>query len=145
VFDCPWCGAFHARATLPGADIDYACIKCKRPIELELDPLGRVKRCKRAKLDSFEMQTQADDNEQITARVVSPSINIGTNYGSVAVGSNVTTITNIYNETLQAIDDAKNVDIQQKSKAKTALAYFKDYAPTALPIGAEIIKKTLGL
>jgi hypothetical protein len=148
MFNCPWCGVLLFELLYRGANITMPCgsgigsqafgvIGCRKPIAVQVDDNDMLRSVSRAAI------TEGDNDIRT---VNQPQVSIGKMYGgNVAVGGNVTAITNIYNDTVKAIDEAKNIDIQQKKQAKGALAYFKEYAPTVLPIAADIIKKTLGL
>lgn len=72
---------------------------------------------------------------QTDIRGNNPSIHIGTVYGSVAVGGNANT-TNVYEQTVKIIDDAKNVSDTQKAQAKSVLEHAKTYAAPFLPVVA---------
>jgi hypothetical protein len=52
---------------------------------------------------------------------------------------------NLFNQTIQLIDNSKRVSEDQKRQAKGVLEYFKEHAPAVLPLVADIIKRTLGL
>ncbi len=100
---------------------------------------GKVKRLRRSE-DAPKTFTSTD----VYTPSTNPPVSIGTIYGSVSFGGDVN-VTNIYNETIKIIDDAKDVSNEQKSQAKKVLDYVKDNASPFLPIIAEAIKKALGL
>jgi hypothetical protein len=83
-------------------------------------------------------------NEQQSRGGSGHSVNIGSVYGSVAVGGNANTTT-IYNETIKAIDEAKGIDTEQKTQAKAVLDHAAKFAAPLLPAIAESIRKSLGL
>jgi hypothetical protein len=63
---------------------------------------------------------------------------------SVAFGGDAVTNTNIYNQTVEAIQKS-SVNDEQKKQATGILDYVKRYAPTFLPLIADAAKKALGL
>lgn len=140
-FDCLWCGGFQYKSVYAGAEVEVICTNCKKLVGIETNDMGKVKRIgtKVHVVKPVEMQIEQQlrsDNQ--------PTISIGSLYGSLAVGGNATT-TNIYNETIKAIDEAKGVSEQQKTQAKAVLENVKTVAAPFLPVIAEAIKKSLGL
>lgn len=102
--------------------------------------MGNVSRLRRVMLDSVStVKTETSKSLSTGA-----SISIGTNYGNVALGGNFNT-TNIYDDTIKAIDEAKGVNEDKKAQAKAILEHAKTYAAPFLPVIADAIKKSLGL
>lgn len=110
---------------------------CRQPIRLEIDRKGNLKSA--TKIINSESPSQVRKNTKL------PSINIGNVFGNVAFGDSASIVTNIYNVTIQAINEAKHIDQEKKTQAKSILEHVKTFAPPFLPIIADVIKKTLAL
>lgn len=148
-FNCPWCNRYLTRKVYKGADTEVVCDECKKSIGLVTDENGKPIRIGRLVGIETLMQAQGEQQTQRThtrsdVHTNNPSINIGSVYGSVAFGGNVNT-TNIYNETIKIINEAKNISEEQRTQAKGILEYAKTYASPFLPVIADAIKKALGL
>lgn len=154
-FVCPWCGLMHLELAHIDAETQMICgggvgdqifnqtqKGCKKPIRLVTDKHGNMKFVGRM------AETDQQGQNMIQGRDSYPSnhsINIGSVHGPVAFGSNSSATMNVYNETIKAIDEARNVSEPAKKEAKGALAYFKTHAPAYLPFAADMIKKAMGL
>ena len=142
-FDCPWCGKINFVSNAPNSYAQRICDCCKKLVEITTDTSGRIN-CVKRFLDTI---TEPQIHHAYTCSDTlndSPLISIGSVYGSVSFGGDVN-VTNIYNETMKIINEAKNVSEEQKTQAKGILEYAKTYAPPFLPVIAEAIKKALGL
>lgn len=139
-FECPWCGDYQNKQVYNGAEVEVLCTSCKRLVGIVTDGMGRPTRIgtKVHVVKPVEMQLQENKSDK------TPTISIGSVYGSVAVGGNANTTT-IYEETIKVINEAKQVSDTQKAQAKDTLEHVKTYAAPFLPVVAEAIKKSLGL
>ena len=147
-FDCPHCGKLQNKGVFKGAEVEVIYDQCKNSIGIVIDNNGNPTRIGQLTSISKLLKstkggtdtTQGSQNDMSNT----PSINIGSVYGHISI-SNDTNITNIYNNTVKIINDAKNIGEEQKSQAKNILDFVKNTAAPFLPVVAEAIKKALGL
>jgi hypothetical protein len=155
-FTCPWCGTIHAEILNAGAETEMICgggvgdkiFKqggCKKPIRIVTFKNGDIKSVLRSTETNEIAQSQQSAIQRTDIRSNGPSINIGNVYGAVSIGGNATVITNIYNETIKAIEQAKDIEPERKQQAKGILDHVKTWAPPFMPVIADAIRKSLGL
>ncbi len=70
--------------------------------------------------------------------------NIHGNVENIVTGTQQN-ITTVYNNAIEKIDKASNISDEKKSKAKEAISFLREVAPSVLPVAAGAIMKGLGL
>ena len=117
----PWCGRFQRHIVELSARTDVICGAddffiltgmnegCKKPITIITDKKGSVS------VTQKETSELTLNNQKTSGSLIKVNGNF---YGSVAVGEKATAILNVYNDTLKAIDDAKNISKEQKKQAE---------------------------
>lgn len=138
---CPWCDEPQGKQLYKSAEIEVICIKCRKSIGIQTDENFKPVRVGRL----IGIESLIEKQNQHANKNNDSTISIGNVYGSVAFGDNAKLTTNIYNETMRAIDEAQNLDPEKKKQAKGILKYVKTNAAVFLPIIADATKKALGL
>jgi hypothetical protein len=88
-------------------------------------------------------QTIKPDKQTVAKQQSNQTIYIGNFFGNASFGND--SIMNIYDQTIEIIEGAKDIGEEQRTQAKGILEYVKNNAAPFMPVIAEVVKKALGL